>query len=273
MEVKKTSKAALEGKNTLWFLGALNAVLLLTLLLFNWQTAPPEMPAYEEPEVVFASDQLLIDIPEPDIPPPPPPPVDEPPPPPPPDIPQIIEQTPEPVPPPPLQRQDNTPPRIEVGPRPTVPRPSVDLSGVREQTQAAPQEERVSEPVTVNRVQNMAIYPGCERHRGNKTELIKCFSENFGKDIQRFMSNEFPNINKQQVLVNVEFHLDTNGHIINIVPKQGDDIFKPEAKRAVERAADWLKRNNKRIEPATMANGDKAILIFSQRLVLVNPNY
>lgn len=272
MEVKKTSKASLEGRNTLWFLGALNGVLLLTLLLFNWQTSPPEIPVYDTPEVVVASDEMIIEIPEPDIPPPPPPPIDEPPPPPPPDIPQIIEQTPEPVPPPPLQQQEPTPPKIEVGPRPTTPRPKVDLSGIRTQA-AEPKEERVTEPVTVNRVQNMAVYPGCERHRGNKNELIRCFGQSFGSDIQRFMSNEFPNVNKQQVLVNVEFHVDRDGNIINVVPKQGDDIWKPEAKRAVERTADWLKRNNKRIEPATMANGDKAILIFSQRLVLQNPNY
>ena len=125
----------------------------------------------------------------------------------------------------------------------------------------------------MNRVQNMAVYPGCEKHRGDKRALIQCFGDQLTRDILRYLDTEFPNIDKERVAVQLEFHVSTTGEIINVNPRAGDDIFKPEAKRALERAAQNLKQRNRKIEPATMANGDKATLIFQNNVILQNPDY
>lgn len=272
MEVKKTDKASLKGSNMLYFLFGLNAVLLLVFLLFNYRKPEPPPVKIEKPEIVETTEAVIISIPEPETPPPPPPPDNEPPPPPPPEVPMQIEETPEPVEVPDLAEQEPVKPQIPTGPVSTGPVKKVDLSGLKKRAAAAPKEERTA-PVTINRVQNMAIYPGCEKYRGNKRELIKCFGKEFGEDILRFMDNEFPDIDKEYVAVKVEFHVDKDGTIKNVNPKFGDDIFKPESKRAVEKAAAYLKRRNRLIEPATMADGSKATLIFSQRLTLKNPDY
>lgn len=273
MEVKKTNKASLKGNNMLYFLGGLNVVLLVVWGLFSYQNTPDEVVIEEAPEVVETSEVMLIEIPEPETPPPPPPPSDEPPPPPPPPIPEEIEETPEPVPPPPIQEQKHTPPPMPTGPPATGPVKKVDLSGLKTQTEAAPKEERVAEPVTVNRVKDMAVYPGCEKFRGKKRELIKCFGDNLSKDIMRYLDTEFPDVNKERVAVQLEFHVSPTGEIINVNPKAGDNIFKPEAKRALERAAENLVRRGKKIEPATMADGSKATLIFQNNVILQNPDY
>ena len=273
MEVKKTNKASLKGNNVLYFLGGLNLVLLLVWGIFNYQNTPNEVVFEEPQEIVETSEVMLIEIPEPETPPPPPPPSDEPPPPPPPPIPEEIEETPEPVPPPPIAEQKRTPPPIPTGLPAQGPPKKVDLSGLKTKADEAPKEERVTKPVTVNRVKDMAVYPGCEKFRGDKRKLITCFGEQLTNDILRYLDTEFPDINKDRVAVQLEFHVNTKGEIVDINPKAGDDIFKPEAKRALERAADNLKRRGKMIEPATMANGDKAILIFQNNVILQNPDY
>lgn len=273
MEVKKTDKASLKGNNMLYFLGGLNLVLLVVLGLFHYSSAPEKIEIAEPQEIVETTEAVLIEIPQPETPPPPPPPTDEPPPPPPPEIPQMIEETPEPVPPPPIAEQKHTPPAIPTGPVSTGPVKKVDLSGLRTQTEAAPQEERVVEPVTVNRVKDMAVYPGCENKRGNKKELVQCFGDLLSKDILRYLNTEFPNIDKERVAVQLEFVVNTDGYIEKVNPIRGDDVFKPEAKRALEKASEYLRSKGRKIEPAKMADGSKAPLIFQNNVVLQNPDY
>ena len=273
MEIKKTDKASLKGNNMLYFLGGLNIILLAVLGLFNIKDAPEEVVIEEPQEIVESTEAILIEIPEPETPPPPPPPSNEPPPPLPPDIPTVIEETPEPVPPPPIAEQKHTPPPIQTGPVSTGPVKKVDLSGLKTKTEAAPKEERVAEPVTVNRVKDMAVYPGCEKSRGNKKDLVTCFGDQLSKDILRFLDTEFPDIDKDKVMVQLEFVVNTDGYIEKINPIRGDDIFKPEAKRALEKASEYLRSKGRKIEPAKMADGSKAPLIFQNNVVLQNPDY
>lgn len=273
MEIKKTERASLKGNNMLYFLGGLNVVLLLVWGLFSWSQSEGEIQVEEPQEIVETTEAVLIEIPEPETPPPPPPPENEPPPPPPPPIPQEIEETPEPVEPPPIQEQKETPPEIPTGPTTTGPVKKVDLSGLQKKTEAAPKEERVNEPVTVNRVKDMAVYPGCEKFRGNKKGLVDCFGDELSKDILRYLDTEFPDIDKDRVAVQLEFIVNTDGYIEKINPIRGDDIFKPEAKRALEKVTENLRRKGTKIEPAKMADGSKAPLIFNRAVVLQNPDY
>lgn len=273
MEVKKTEKANLDRSSLLYFLVGLNVVLLGVLGFFNWKKYEA-VPVVEEQiaEIEPATEAVLIDIPEPETPPPPPEP-DEPPPPPPPPVPQEIEQVPDPVEPPKLQEQKIEPPKITSVAKSTGPTKKVDLSGLKTKTQEAPKEERVTEPVTVNRVAEMAIYPGCEKLKGDKRKLIACFQQEISKDILRYLDMEFPNVDKQSVAVRLKFHVTTEGYIADVDPEMGDDVFKPQAKRALEKAADYLKRKGNKIEPAKMADGSNATLIFNIPVKLNNPNY
>ncbi|MCK0202692.1 hypothetical protein [Ornithobacterium rhinotracheale] len=276
MEVKKSQNANVQKSSMLYFLIGLNVVLLAILLMFNYKQYDEALVKEEEfAEVEAPTEAVLVEIPEPKTPPPPPPKADEPPPPPPPVVPQEIEQSPKPVPPPPIQDQNTpTPPKINLAPsHSTGEVKKVDLSALKQKTQEAPKEERVAEAVTVNRVDQMAVYPGCEKYRGKKRELIKCFGEKLGDDILKYLNTEFPDVNKESVGVRLEFHVDENGYITNINPKFGDDIFKPEAKRALEKAADYLRRKGQTIEPARMSDGSKVKLIFTQPVSLRNPNY
>ncbi|MGQ2138922.1 hypothetical protein ACT4RW_06550 [Ornithobacterium rhinotracheale] len=273
MEVKKSQNANVQKSSMLYFLIGLNVVLLAILLMFNYKQYDEALVKEEEfAEVEAPTEAVLVEIPEPKTPPPPPPKADEPPP---PVVPQEIEQSPKPVPPPPIQDQNTpTPPKINLAPsHSTGEVKKVDLSALKQKTQEAPKEERVAEAVTVNRVDQMAVYPGCEKYRGKKRELIKCFGEKLGDDILKYLNTEFPDVNKESVGVRLEFHVDENGYITNINPKFGDDIFKPEAKRALEKAADYLRRKGQTIEPARMSDGSKVKLIFTQPVSLRNPNY
>lgn len=270
MEVKKTKKASLKGNNLLYFLGGLNVVLLLAVALFSYKKEEVIPPKEEAPEIVELTEAVLVEIPEPETPPPPPPPDNEPPPPPPPVIPTEIVETPEKVEAPEIKDQEiQTPPDLNPTPSSGTVKPKVDLSKFKKM--ADKKTDRVSEPVTVNRVAEMAVYPGCEKHKGDKRQLIACFGNELRNDILRYLDTEYPDTDKNQLAVQLEFHVTTDGYITNIVPKRGDDIFKPQAKEALERVADYLKRKGKKIEPAKMADGSKATLVFNNAVVLQNP--
>lgn len=278
MEVKKSDKANIQKSSMLYFLIGLNIVLFVVLMLFNYkQYDAPPMQEEEVAAVEAPTEAVLVDIPLPKTPPPPPPPTDEAPPPPPPPqvIPTKIEETPKPVPPPPLKDQDKlTPPEIPTSSASTASVSKVDLTSLKSGINNTPKkEERATEPVTVNRVAEMAVYPGCEKYKGDKRQLIKCFGDQLENDILRYLNTEFPDVNKESVGVRLEFHVDKNGYITNIDPKYGDEVFKPEAKRALEKTAEYLRRKGKIIQPAKMADGSTAVLIFTRDVRLKNPNY
>ena len=128
--------------------------------------------------------------------------------------------------------------------------------------------------VTVNRVAEMAIYPGCEEFKGDKRNLVRCFAKKLDKDIEKYAKPKFPkNIYKKYVGARVEFNINTNGEIISVKPRHGDVEFRAEAKRVIEKVAERLKKNKQKIIPAKYDDGDDAILIFTHSIKLDNPNY
>ena len=128
--------------------------------------------------------------------------------------------------------------------------------------------------VTVNRVTEMAIYPGCEEFKGDKRNLVRCFAKKLDKDIEKYAKPKFPkNVYKKRVGARVEFKINTNGEITNVDPKYGDVEFHPEAKRTIEKVAEQLKKNKQKIIPAKYDDGEDAILIYVHDIKLDNPNY
>lgn len=273
MEVKKTEKANLDRSSLLFFLIGINIVLVGVLGFFNWKKyEAPKEEKEEVAELAPSTEAVLIDIPEPETPPPPPPPDAPPPPPPPVEVVDIV-QVDKPIEQPELKKQDDpTPLKIDVKPS-NGPVKKIDISGLKVKAKEAPKEERHEAPVTVNRVAEMAVYPGCDSFKGDKRKLIACFQQEMSKDILRYIDMEFPDVDKQSVAVRLKFNVTKEGYISDINPEMGDEVFKPQAKRALEKVAEYLRRKGTLIEPAKMADGEKAILIFNIPVKLVNPNY
>lgn len=132
-------------------------------------------------------------------------------------------------------------------------------------------EERELKPMSPNVVRTMAIYPGCEAHKGDKRALVNCFSQELGKDILKNLDRDFPETQKDKVAVLLEFHVNTQGEIVNIEPTRGDDEFKSQAKEALEKVAQKMKKRGKLIVPAKMSDESLAILKFQRSVVLEKP--
>ncbi len=125
------------------------------------------------------------------------------------------------------------------------------------------------------KISEMAIYPGCEKFEGKKNELIKCFGEKLQHDILRFMDTEYPDdaALKKQVVVLLEFDIDTLGRIVNVKANKGDQELFAEAERSLNAAANYLVNKGKVIQPAKFEDGTPAQIIFATRVGLSNPDY
>ena len=123
-------------------------------------------------------------------------------------------------------------------------------------------------------LEEMAIYPGCEQHKGDKEKLIKCFGEKLGEDLLKHLNTKFPKTKepKKYVSARLAFELTPDGDITNI-KAIGDDAFEPQAIQALEKAAEYLKTEGNTIKPAKAEDGTNIFIGFTQDVKLKNPNY
>ena len=113
----------------------------------------------------------------------------------------------------------------------------------------------------------MAVYPGCEKEAAKgKDAAQKCLSERLSRDLQDELQSFADDAGSQGlsgiVQAQLSFKIDTNGHIVSIIPK-GDAKLGPEARKALERITQRQQRRGKTIKPAESDNGAKAILNFN----------
>lgn len=267
MKQKKTQKASLKGKNILYFLIGLNMILLSVWMMFGMQTIESDfkevvvIDAPKESSTVFVIEEKIPEEVEP-----------------------IVE---EPLPEPEIDLTDieevdiplENPPKVDE-PKPVKPtitfsgnvkRPTgkIDLTSIKDNAEKI-KEEREIKPMNVAQVTTMAIYPGCEKYE-DKKDLVNCFGQKLSKDILRYLDTEFPYTEKDQVKVQLEFHVNTKGEIVDINPIRGDEIFKPQAKKALEKVAKRLKDKGKLIIPAKDSKDHNAILKFQRSVVLEKP--
>ena len=268
MEIKKSKQKSLNKNRTLYFLLGLNLVLLGIFGLFSLQNSVEPL-AQEESILIKNTPPLSVLIAERPVDDQPLPALDEALPPP-PLVPQDIEETLEPTEPAPLEDQKIIKPNLpEVV---SIKSPDkIRLDDLFDKVQEAPKEERILDPLPVSKVTNMAVYPGCEAYEGNKRELVRCFGDNLSKDLMKFLDTEYPKTSKPRVQVQLEFHIDTDGEIVNINAKRGDEEFKPQAMRAMENVSKYLIKSNKKIQPATLDGDKKVTLIFQNNVILQNP--
>lgn len=121
----------------------------------------------------------------------------------------------------------------------------------------------------------LSIYPGCEKHKKNNNDLMKCFAKNLQKDFLRFLDDGYPKTSepKKLMTVNLEFISNTNGYIEQIKAIEGDAELKPQAIKAMQDLAFYLKKKNKKIMPAKTMNGKSTPLIYQQSFSIKNPYY
>ena len=94
-------------------------------------------------------------------------------------------------------------------------------------------EEEVIEDVPFNIIEDVPIYPGC---KGSKEELKKCFSENVQQLINKKFNAELANelgLEPGRQRIAVQFKVDKNGNITDIMARAPHKRLEAEAKRVV----------------------------------------
>ena len=267
MEIKKSTKGSMKGKQTLYFLIGLNLALAAVWLLFGMQYMPSE--AEKSKIVVDIPDDsgIIVDILEPPKP--------------------EIEIKPEEIPLPepeielheieeveqPIEETTEYKPIDEFAPTNTFFGDkkhdiNINVKDLQEKAQKL-QDGRELKPLNPHEVDKMAVYPGCEKFQ-TKKELVKCFGDELSKDILSYLDKEFPNVDQDRVAVQLQFNINTNGEIVDIVPV-GDKSFQLQAMQALEKVNDRMLRKGKKIIPARMTDNTNAIMKFKNNVVLERP--
>ena len=270
MKAKKSTNASLKGRNILFFLVGLNIVLLGVWFLFDVKTSEitkTEIAVVDDepndnriPNYLFPEPE----IPEPEIPEPEPLPE--------PKIFEEIEETDKPVEDPVTLNEPDIKTAATNSSTPGTKEPTeIDLTGIKENAEKNNNEEReIDDIYSPNRVAEMAIYPGCEKFKTKKS-LLDCFGTELSKDIIGQLDAEYPDVEKDAVSVLLEFHVNTQGEIVNVKPTRGDEEFKLQAKQALEKVSDRLIKKGKKITPAKLEGGEEVILKFQRAVKLQKP--
>ena len=131
-----------------------------------------------------------------------------------------------------------------------------------------------SEPVTIDKVKNMAIYPGCEEFKRNNRDLIMCFGEKLNNDFLKYLDITFLLDDDREIISAIlEFHVDTKGEITAVTAKKGDEIIFSSAEYALKRVAEVLKEQGRKIIPTKIADGSDTTLIMNLPIMVRNPKY
>ena len=192
MEPKKNPKADLSSRSLLFFqLG------MILMLLLAWQAI--EFKTYDKTlarDILSVSDDLeeVIPITQPITPPPPPPP--------PPAAPEVIEV---------VEDENEVEETIIESTETSQEEEIVEIDEIEEVVE----EEIADVPFAV--IENVPIYPGCEKESGNEAKK-KCMSEKIQKFVQKKFNTELANdlgLEGRQ-RISVQFKIDKNGNVVNV---------------------------------------------------------
>lgn len=104
------------------------------------------------------------------------------------------------------------------------------------------------------------IYPGCEAFKGNKQLLYECMSKRLGQEIMMVM--QAPKSNDKEIQrVIIEFIVEKDGSVSEVVVAQGNAALAKSAKEAMIKVAERINKYRK-IVPAKNANGQAVRLKF-----------
>lgn len=124
------------------------------------------------------------------------------------------------------------------------------------------------EKINARQAKVMAIYPGCEKVKSQGNDaLTKCMSQRLSQDLSNELidfSAEAERNNLTSAVAKMQFIVNTNGEITQIVPISGsDDRLAKASEKALTTINRRLQQKGKKIIAAETTNGEKADLIFS----------
>ncbi|MGB3590677.1 MAG: energy transducer TonB [Nonlabens sp.] len=214
MEVKKSEKADLRKNITLYALTG-----LAFMLLVAWQGLEFTTTEVEEVEEVFVVSDAPVEEEIPitlmqDTPPPPPPP---------PPAPEILD----------VVDNDEIIEEVEIEDTETdIEEEIVEVEDV--ETEFVAEEVIADVPFTI--IENVPIYPGCEKMKNND-DRKKCMNEEItrfvNKNFNTGLANELGLEGRQKI--NVRFKIDTKGNVVDIQSAAKHPRLKTEAARVINK--------------------------------------
>jgi len=119
---------------------------------------------------------------------------------------------------------------------------------------------------TARQVSEMAVYPGCEKFKGDKNKLQQCLSQKLNDELIDQLSDFADIMNDRgetQAVAKLQFVIDKSGKIIKVEPMKGGSVeLGKESEKALERIASRLASRGKIIEPAKLEDGSPVNLVF-----------
>ncbi len=211
MEPKKNPKSDVSRNSSIFLLAGLALMLLLSWQAIEWKTYD-KTASYDASQDV--DDELLEDIPitQPIQPPPPPPP--------PPPAPEVIEV---------VEDEKEVEETIIES---TETDAEEEIVEVEEIIEEVVEEEIADVPFAV--IENVPIYPGCESAKGNAGKKA-CMSEKVQKFVQKKFDTELASelgLEGRQ-RISVQFKIDKNGNIVNILARAPHPRLEQEAKEVI----------------------------------------
>jgi protein TonB len=123
---------------------------------------------------------------------------------------------------------------------------------------------------TARQVNEMAVFPGCEKFKGDKTKLTQCMSqklnEELGDQLSDFSDN-MSNRGESSAVAKVRFVIDKSGKIVQVQALQGGSggvnaELGRESEKALKTIATRLSSRGKIITPAKLEDGSSVNLQF-----------
>ncbi|GAB5401721.1 MAG: hypothetical protein Aureis2KO_33060 [Aureisphaera sp.] len=211
MEPKKNPKADLNRWSTIFLLGGLVLMLLISVTALEWKTYDKDNLAGD---VLDVGDDLEEEIPitQTITPPPPPPP--------PPPAPEVIEV---------VEDEEEVEETIIESTESDQEEEIVEIEEIEE----VEEEEIADVPFAV--IENVPVYPGCE-NAGNNEAKKKCMSDKVQKFVQKKFDTELANdlgLEGRQ-RISVQFKIDRNGNIVNVRARAPHPRLEQEAIKVVK---------------------------------------
>lgn len=212
MEPKKNPKSDVSRNSTLYFAVGLALMLALTYMTINYKT-------YEKSDIAIDTlnldDELDEEIPitEQIVTPPPPPP-------PPPAAPEIIEV---------VEDEEEVEETVIESTETEMDTEIVEV----EEVEVEEVEEDIEVPFHV--IENVAVFPGCERKKGNAAKK-DCMNEKVNKYISKKFNTDLASdlgLPPGRKRIFVQFKVDKNGNVTNIVARGPHPGLEKEAKRVI----------------------------------------
>lgn len=123
---------------------------------------------------------------------------------------------------------------------------------------------------TARQVNEMAIFPGCEKHKGDKTQLTRCLSTKLSEELYdqlQDFSDNMSNRGESSAVAKVRFVVDKSGKIIQVQALQGSGggvnaELGRESEKALKAIATRLSSRGRLITPAKLEDGSSVNLQF-----------